>query len=46
MQKPLAEDLAKAQDMIDTLRTQLQPLFDKLPVTSNSAVRFEVGEEQ
>jgi hypothetical protein len=46
MQKPPAEDLAKALAMIETLRSQLKPLFEALPGDPNTAVRFEAGEEQ
>ncbi|MDZ4800783.1 MAG: hypothetical protein SGI92_21705 [Bryobacteraceae bacterium] len=46
MQKPPAEELAKAQSVIDALRDQLARLFDTIPSGPNSAVRFEPGEEQ
>ncbi len=46
MYKPPAEELAKAQAMIDALRDQLRRLFDNIPQGSNTALRFEAGEEQ
>jgi hypothetical protein len=46
MQKPPTEDLAKAQPVIDSLREQLERLFDTIPSGPNSAIRFDAGEEQ
>jgi hypothetical protein len=46
MQKPPAEELAKAQSVIAALHEQLERLFQTIPSGPNSAIRFDAGEEQ